>query len=668
MRSVRLFDFIEYDGTSWQVVAQEGSIIALKNLATNRIRRLPVLDLLGDESYLPDSPDRLPNLDDEAVLETLDTDTRDRVEFLHRHVVEVLTGFPPNDGTAALTPHPEYSTENRLADRIDAKLDELKNAGTPVGERTFRRYLSEYRQRGISGLVDGRKTRGSTVTGRIDQRVVVLLETAVAGQLNLSTGTRSRVINQVRIEADKQGLLLPSRATMYRALKALERHKHPFGNATTRRTQSNRPDRSWGGQAPSRPGELVEIDSTPLDLLVLNPDGSTGRADLTMALDIATRTPLAAILRPVATKAVDAAVVLARALTPLPMQPGWHESLTFSRSVLPQAMIDGNEDLKSQVAAKPVIVPETITIDRGKVFVGSTFLAACERLQISVIKAAPRTPTDKPHIERVFAAINSGFTQYLAGYVGPNVVRRGRDPAAEAQWTLAEVQNLLDLWIVAVWQNRPHSGLRHPAMPRKDLTPNEAYAALSGIAPGVNVALTTDDYIGLLPVDWRSIQPYGINFAGLHYDSPQLHQYRGVSSGLPEPARGRWEIRYDPYRMNTIFVRDHKRGRWIHADWMLAKQALAPFSLDVLNAARKAIDKRGQTGSGFDVLAEINRIQSGVNVSARERSAARRTATATPVVPTFPPQAVNERTPEQPQTPPNVARRKIVAARRIDEE
>jgi hypothetical protein len=667
MKSVRLFDFIEYQGASWQVVAQEGTTIALKNLATNRIRRLPLLDLLGDESYLPDSPNRLPNLDDAAVLETLDMDTRARVEFLHRHVVEVLTGFPPSDGITALTPHPAYSTENRLADRIDAKLEELKIAGAPVGERTFRRYLSAYRRHGISGLVDGRRTRESTRTGRIDQRVVALLETAIAGQVNLSTGTRSRVINKVRIEADKQGLPLPSRATMYRALKALERDKHPFGNATTRRTQSNRPDRSWGGQAPSRPGELVEIDSTPLDLLVLNPDGSTGRVDLTMALDIATRTPMAAILRPVATKAVDAAVVLARALTPLPMQPGWHASLAFSRSLLPQGMIDGDEALKAQVAAKPIIVPETITIDRGKVFVGSTFLAACERLQISVIKAAPHTPTDKPHIERVFAAINSGFTQYLAGYVGPNVVRRGLNPAAEAQWTLAEVQNLLDLWIVAVWQNRPHSGLRHPAMPRKDLTPNEAYEALSGIAPGVNAALTTDDYIGLLPVDWRSIQPYGINFAGLHYDSPELHEYRGISSGLPEPARGRWEIRYDPYRMNAVFVRDAKRGRWIQADWTLAKQALAPFSLDVLNAARKAINNRDQHGSGVDVLAEINRIQSGVNVSSRERSAARRNATTTPVVPVSQPQAVNDAAPEEPQTH-TVARRKITAARRIDEE
>jgi hypothetical protein len=107
-------------------------------------------------------------------------------------------------------------------------------------------------------------------------------------------------------------------------------------------------------------------------------------------------------------------------------------------------------------------------------------------------------------------------------------------------------------------------------MPKKDLTPNEAYAALAGVAPTTHVALGRDDYIGLLPVAWRSIQPYGINFEGLHYDSPELHPLRGVSSGLPEPARGRWEIRYDPYRLQSIFLRDHKEGRWIEAEWTLA--------------------------------------------------------------------------------------------------
>lgn len=633
MRSVRLFDFIQFDGASWQVSAQDGAELALKSLATGRIRRVGVAELLTDKSYLPDSPTSLPSLDTVAALEGLDPETRGEVEFLHRHVHEVLNGTLPD--AAETGSRPEYDPAIALGARIEAKLAELAAAGVTMTERTMFRHIAAYRQEGVGGLADGRTRRTLGTGARTDPRIIELLEEEIAGQTDLSTGTRSRVEARVRAAAAREGLKVPSRATLYRIMAQLQGARHPFGNATTRRTQANRPDRAWGGQAPSRPGELVEIDSTPLDLMVICPDGSTGRVDLTVALDIATRTPLAAILRTVSTKAVDAAVLLARAMTPLPMQPGWDASLAYSRSVLPQGMLPGNEEMRASIAAKPVIVPESITMDRGKVFVGSTFTAACERLQISLAKAAPRTPTDKPHIERFFAAVNSGFTQYLAGYTGPNVVRRGKDPAAEAAFTLVEVQNLLDWWLVAIWQNRPHSGLRHPAMPKKDLTSNEAFAALAGVAPQIPVTLDRDDYIALLPVAWRTIQPYGINFESLHYDAAALHEYRGTSSGLPSPANGRWEIRYDPYRIQSIYVRDHHKGRWIEAQWSLARHLVGPFSLDVLTAAKKAIGKRTESVPGIDLLAEINRIMTAPAGRA-ETQAARRASTTKPAVPKNP--------------------------------
>lgn len=193
------------------------------------------------------------------------------------------------------------------------------------------------------------------------------------------------------------------------------------------------------------------------------------------------------------------------------------------------------------------------------------------------------------------------------------------------------MQNLLDWWLVAVWQNRPHPGLRHPAMPKKDLTPNEAFAALSGVAPQIAVALTRADYIALLPLEWRTIRPYGINFEGLTYDAESLHEYRGVPSGLPSPANGRWEIRYDPYRLRSIYVRDHRKGRWIEADWTLARQLVGPFSLDVLTAAKKAIGRRGQV-PGIELLANVNRIMTAPAGRA-ERQAAGRAAATVPAVP-----------------------------------
>ncbi|MGC0142583.1 Mu transposase C-terminal domain-containing protein [Pseudactinotalea sp. Z1732] len=640
MKSVRLWDFIQFDGDSWQVVAQDGPTLALKSLTTGRIRKVAVGVLLDDDSYLHDSPASLPDMTGLSVYETLEPAAAARVRFLHGHVHELLYGaqLPDHDGAGPddvpdAQPRAEYDPGVPFMERVRVKVAELANLGSPMTERTLRRHVYAYRDKGVAGLVDGRSTRASGTTGRVDPRVVSLIEAELHGQTDKSTGTRGRVIHNVTLAAKQQGLPIPSRATMYRTVGVLEGNRHPFGDATTRRSLANRPDRTFGRRAPSRPGELMEIDSTPLDLMVLYPDGTTGRPDLTILFDIATRTLSATMLRADATKSVDvAAFLLAKALTPLPMQPGWDASLAFSRSILPPGVLMEADELTEKIAARPIIQPESITIDRGKVYVGRTFTAACERLQISVVKSAPRTPTDKPHIERLFSAVNTLFVQYLTGYTGRSVTRRGKDPAAEAVWPLQEVQNLLDQWVVAEWQNRPHPGLRHPAMPQKDLTPNEMYAALAGVAPPVHVAFEAADYLELLPVSWRGVQPYGINFAGLRYDSPDLHHLRGRKSGLKGAAAGKWEVRYDPGRLNTIWVRDHIAGTWIEVPWTLANQA-PPFSLDVLKVARSGLDER-DTNNPVKILEAVYRIQTlDQGLTAKEQRAARRSALGHPLLP-----------------------------------
>jgi hypothetical protein len=64
----------------------------------------------------------------------------------------------------------------------------------------------------------------------------------------------------------------------------------------------------------------MQIDSTPLDVLVLLDDGVASRVKLT-GMIVATWTVTAAALRPPACP-VDASVLLARTLTPEPMRPG----------------------------------------------------------------------------------------------------------------------------------------------------------------------------------------------------------------------------------------------------------------------------------------------------------------------------------------------------------
>ena len=631
---VSLWATVHVDGSDWQVIATTHDTVALREVHGRQLKTMLSSELLkaADFSAL-DAGRSGPPLEQIRALETLPAGPREKALFLQQHLQEVMTGLPPGTPPDVL-PRAEYRADKTLAQRVEAKRIELASMGLLLSSRSMWRHLARYRSEGAAGLVDPRVLRSSPMTGRVDPALIAIAEKVLADQTKRSTGNQRRAIAEIALQGDLEGLTMPSTATVYRLLKALDRQRHSFGNATTRRTQANRPDRDYGHQVPSRPGQLVEIDSTPLDVLVLYPDGGSGRVDLTLALDVATRTILAAILSPVATKAVDAALLLARAMTPPMAQPGWADAVRFSRSLLPEGALAEPEVQTEQLRERPVVSIESVTIDRGRVFVSNTFLAACERLQISVVKAAPRTPTDKPHVERMFGSINTLFTQYLTGYTGPNVVRRGNDVASEALWPLAQVQDLLDQWIVQCWQNRPHSGLRLPAVPQQHLTPNEMLDALSTVAPGVAVVFDTDDYIALLPRVWRTVQRYGINFSGLTYDSPDLGPFRNVRSGLRSPeACDKWEVRYDPYRMNRVYLRNHEAGCWVEVAWTLEEQTLAPFGIDVLRAAQAAVARRAgrPAATAAALLNEINRIQTSLTAENRaERSARRRGATQLP--------------------------------------
>ena len=64
------------------------------------------------------------------------------------------------------------------------------------------------------------------------------------------------------------------------------------------------------------------------------------------------------------------------------------------------------------------------------------------------------TTRSKPHIERTFESITTLFCQHVSGYTGRDVTRRGVDVAERAVWSVAELQDLLDEWIVAGFTDR----------------------------------------------------------------------------------------------------------------------------------------------------------------------------------------------------------------------
>jgi hypothetical protein len=594
-RVLRPGDTVRLGGQTHTVAGLDSATVRLADV-TGAVTEMPTAGLLADPGLELVSPSRVP-LAPQPALERLPAETAEHARWWERHLIEVITGVPP-DSPPGTRPRPAYDPAVRsLRQRELAKHDELAAAGHRVGLSTLKRLRARFEREGLWGVVDRRAARRTAPAGNVDPRVVKATRQAIAEETDRSTGTVGRLRRRVEqllaetIPAAERPAM-PSERTFYRLVARLASGRHTFGSARTRRSLAGQPDGPFGTVTAARPGELTQIDSTPLDVRVVHEDGTVDRVELTGLVDQATRTIAAAVLRP-STKAVDAALLLARALTPEPMRPGWADALRLTRSVLPYRSLTAIDERLEHAAARPVIVPETIVCDHGKAYLSGTFRAACRSLGISLAPAHPHTPTDKPVVERTLGSMATLFAQYVAGYAGSTVERRGKDAEAGAVWSMAELQALLDEWIVAVWQNRPHDGLRDPLAPGKALTPNERYAALINAAGYVPVPLSPEDYIELLPAEWRVINSYGVKIGLRTYDSGELNPYRRQHSGI-EARNGRWEVRYDPYDITRVWVRNHHHGGWLQAAWKHLRTAPVPFGQQAWNHARQLLAARGR--------------------------------------------------------------------------
>jgi hypothetical protein len=584
---------VQFDGRLHTVAALEGTAVRLVDEAQSA-SVVMLAHLLSSEGFEVVTPASVRTAVPAAgVLEGLPAKAVERAEWWQRHLVEMLTGRPLDDPHGPV--QAEYDPAVRsLRQRELAKTSELAAAGHSTSLALIQRMRRRFENEGVLGLVDPRLRAASDGTGRADQRVVEALRKVVDEQTNRSTVSaqvlRRRMERLLETEHGPGVVPLPSRTAFYRLLKAVGSGRHTLGSARTRRSLAKQPDGMFGQLTAARPGEVMEIDSTPLDVLVVHDDGTVDSVELTGIVDIATRTLAAAVLRP-STKAVDAALLLARAMTPEPMRPGWADALRMSRSVLPHTSLMALDERLVHAAAVPVITPETIVCDRGKAYISDTFRSACQSLGISFQPAHPDTPTDKPHIETTLGSVATMFVQHLPGHKGRSTEHRGTDPAADALWTIYRLQELLQEWIVH-WQNRPHDGLRDPLMPGKALSPNEKYAALVAAAGHVPVALSSEEYIELLPRCRRTINSYGIRLGHRTYDSAELTPFRRQPSGTGTDGKG-WEVHYDPYDISRVWVRNHREGGWITAIWRHLRTAPIPMGELAWDHARRVLAERG---------------------------------------------------------------------------
>lgn len=593
---------VRYDGAAYAVAGFDGSAVILQSDAGASCRMATTELLSAHDFSILDAPFWEPSASDNSqyfaptFADNLADDVRrDALEKL-AHLNEAATGYRSGNEGAPRPGEPQQEYDpacTNLTERIRAKAHELG-----VTERALWKQKKAYENRGLEGLVDARKLRLSNPLGNLDPRVHRAILVVLDEQTDKSNVTRERLRRLVRLRLDAehgQGTVkMPQRTTFNKVVAEITKGRGTFGAAKHKRGTARLPETPYGSFRVSRPGEYVLIDSTPLDAFAL--DAVSYRwmpLQLTLALDLYTRSILGARFTARDANRVDAAFLLHDVITPEPMRPGWPESARFTRRYagIPEHVIveKGLED----AAGVPVVSPEQVVVDRGKIFVSQAFQDACAYLGISIVLARPRRPTDKSPIERVFRTIRTQFVENLPGYKGPDVWSRGEAVEDAAYFFVHEIEELFWEWVATYWQVRHHEGLELPCVPRLHLSPNDMYD--EGIArvgflyavPHPNV------YYELLPTSWVTIQRYGVETGGLRYDGEELNGLRNRTSPYGGVHRGKWPVRYDPRDLSRVFFFDVRTGAWHALRRRGAGNTNVPFNEATLSFAKALIRERG---------------------------------------------------------------------------
>ncbi|MDQ3058007.1 MAG: Mu transposase C-terminal domain-containing protein [Pseudomonadota bacterium] len=599
---------VHYEATSYVVEGFAGSVVVLRSIQ-GEVIRLGLRHLVASSSFKLIG--RKENEVQPVLMTGVSKTELKAVNELAAHLLQAITGYKSGSEADALTGEPFAGYDpiaTTMASRFELKAKELN-----VGLRTLWYQKKSYEAHGLHGLMDGRKIKLGTP--KLDERIQQAISTVIDSLIDESNTTNNRirrlVERELKAKYPDEEIAFPSESTFNRRLSELKKGIGLNGAAKQRRSIANRPDKPYSHFVATRPGEMVLIDSTPLDVYAMDPYSFQWiPVELTIALDLFTRSLVAWRFTPRGTKAVDAAFLLADMIKPKLKGYDWAESTKFAYVGIPESIVVevGGDAPGSPLAAIPFIHPESVIVDRGRVFLSEAFSNACRHLGINLFIARPYTPTDKSHVERVFKTIRESFILNLDGYKGPDVWSRGIDPCENAFWFLDEIEMKFAEWVATHWQPKHHDGLSLPNVPNLHISPNNMFEEGIARAGFLYVVPDKNMYYELLPTDWRTIQHYGVDLRGLRYDGDILNDFRDQQSPYPN-QNGKWPIRYDPRDRTFIAFYDHTLNQWHELHWTGMGPKHRPFNeMTVSYAKALVIENGGNTNNQKELEESLHRL------------------------------------------------------------
>jgi putative transposase len=318
--------------------------------------------------------------------------------------------------------------------------------------------------------------------------------------------------NLSRSEADQ--ITIPSRQAFFRAIWALDPYvvdMMRFGHLTARKT--HRYGRSI--RAATRIGERVEADCHLLDVLVVDSEHKIiGRPWLCALMDIYSRCVV-----------------------------GWEISFTppCASKVL-RALRHAMSDASSRIYG---CAPEELVVDNGPEFQNSVLQTVAGTYGISLRYVEPRSPNQKPHIERFFGTVAVQLTHMMPGTTRSSPTDRGEyDAEAHATLNLDEVRGRFQFWLDNVYHLSPHETLSVP--------PSEMWRIGTQTLPPTRYP-DADLTIACRSFVMRTISCGRVGFSRLRWSGPSLPD---VAARLHHKKQDQACVFYDETDLGTVWVQD----------------------------------------------------------------------------------------------------------------
>jgi len=359
--------------------------------------------------------------------------------------------------------------------------------------RTAHRLVSQYRRDGLVALV--RKKR----TDRGQRRAVSdKLKAAIEGlALQKPPLPVSALHRRVIKLAQEIGEPPPSYGTVFNIVRGLPSdlvtlaHDGPKAYADAFELVHRREAQS--------PNAIWQADHTPLDILLLRPDGTVAKPWLTTVIDDHSRAVAGYFLSFDEPSALHTSLALRQAI--------W-------RKEDPRWIICG--------------IPDVLYTDNGSDFTSQHLEQVGADLKIRLVFSIPGKPRGRGRIERFFSTVNEMFLCELNGYAPGGGVR------GKPTLTLAEFDALFRAFLLDVYHRRENAETKTP--------PVERWEA-KGFLPRMPDSLEQLDLLLIQVAKARQVRVDGIHFQNLRYISTTLAAYIGETVTLRFDPRDMAEVR-----------------------------------------------------------------------------------------------------------------------------